>query len=63
MSNEALATINASEMMNQADADAQVLELWIHGRSRHTQRAYRANAERFLSFAARPLVQVSLRDI
>jgi len=50
-------------MTSQADTDAQVVALWIHGRSRHTQRAYRANAERFLSFAGKPLAQVALRDI
>jgi integrase/recombinase XerD len=50
-------------MTSQADTDAQVVALWIHGRSRHTQRAYRANTERFLVFAAKPLAQVSLADI
>ena len=35
--------------------DAQLLELWLHGKSRHTQRAYRTEAERFLGFVARPL--------
>jgi integrase/recombinase XerD len=50
-------------MTSQADTDAQVVALWIHGRSRHTQRAYRANAERFFVFASKPLAQVSLGDI
>ena len=50
-------------MSSQADSDAQVVALWIHGRSRHTQRAYKANAERFFAFAGKPLVQVSLGDI
>jgi integrase/recombinase XerD len=50
-------------MPSQADTDAQVVALWIHGRSRHTQRAYRTNAERFLVFASKPLAQVSLGDI
>jgi integrase/recombinase XerD len=63
VSNE-LETIPPQDAMtSQADTDAQVVALWIHGRSRHTQRAYRANAERFLSFAGKPLAQVALRDI
>jgi integrase/recombinase XerD len=63
VSNE-LETIPPQDAMtSQADTDAQVVALWIHGRSRHTQRAYRANAERFLSFAGKTLAQVALRDI
>ncbi len=31
----------------QASSDDQLLEIWLHGRSSHTQRAYRADAERF----------------
>jgi integrase/recombinase XerD len=63
VSNE-LQTIPAQNaIVSQADTDAQVVALWIHGRSRHTQRAYKANAERFLAFVGKPLVQVSLGDI
>jgi integrase/recombinase XerD len=63
VSNE-LQTIPAQDAMtSQADTDAQVVALWIHGRSKHTQRAYRANAKRFLVFAGKPLAQVSLGDI
>ena len=31
----------------QAHSDDQLLEIWLHGRSSHTQRAYRADIERF----------------
>lgn len=30
----------------QADTDAQLLDLWLHGRSRHTQRAYPMHVSR-----------------
>jgi len=30
-----------------ADNDERLVELWLHGRSPHTQRAYRADAHRF----------------
>lgn len=35
--------------------DEQLVELWLRGKSPHTQRAYRTEAERFLSFVTRPL--------
>ena len=43
--------------------DAQLIQLWVHGRSRHTRRYYQADAQRFLSFVGKPLTQVSLADV
>src|SRR4051794_29867059 len=43
--------------------DDQLMELWVHGRSPHTQRVYRADAKRFLSFTGTPLRQVRLADL
>jgi site-specific recombinase XerD len=43
--------------------DEQLVELWLHGKSPHTQRAYRTEAERFLNFVARPLRMVTLVDL
>jgi integrase/recombinase XerD len=43
--------------------DQQLVELWLHGRSPHTQRAYRADAQRFLRFVAKPLRAVTLGDL
>src|SRR5437870_7553427 len=37
--------------------------MWLHGRSLHTQAAYRSDAERFLAFVAVPLHQVALSDL
>ena len=37
-----------------ADSDTQLHEIWLHGRSRHTQRAYRADVEHFLTWARKP---------
>jgi integrase/recombinase XerD len=45
------------------DSDAQLLEIWLHGRSRHTQRAYRADVEHFLAWVRKPFVQVTLADL
>jgi integrase/recombinase XerD len=47
----------------QGDSDARLVELWLHGRSRHTQRAYRADVARFLAFVTRPLPAVTLGDL
>lgn len=47
----------------QAESDGHLIELWLHGRSRHTQRAYRADAERFLMTMQKPLHQITLGDI
>ncbi len=39
------------------------VELWLHGKSPHTQRAYRTEANRFLSVVARPLRAITLMDL
>jgi integrase/recombinase XerD len=46
-----------------AATDDQLVVLWLHGRSRHTQRAYRADSERFRAFVAKPLAMVTLGDL
>ena len=63
--NMTLAIIDPSDpvLPSQAESDAQLLELWVHGRSRHTQRAYRADAERFLLAVSKQLNQVTLSDL
>lgn len=43
--------------------DHRLVDLWLHGRPPHTQRAYRADIDRFLAFVARPLTTVTLGDI
>lgn len=49
--------------LRQAETDAQLIAIWLHGRSIHTQRAYRADVGEFLGFVGRPLHQVRLADI
>lgn len=46
----------------QASNDRQLLELWLHGRSIHTQLAYRKDADRFFDVVGKPLHQVTLLD-
>src|SRR5262245_17791368 len=47
----------------QARTDAQLLALWLFGRSPHTQRAYRREAARFLAHAGKPLRAGALGDV
>jgi len=60
---ESLVTISAHGIVAQADNDAQVIALWIYGRSPHTQRAYRANAKRLLAVTGKNIADISLGDI
>lgn len=43
--------------------DDRLVELWLHGRSRHTQRAYRADVNRFRGRISKLLAQVTLADL
>lgn len=61
--NESLTTIEPNAIVSQAQSDAQVVELWLHGRSRHTHRAYSANAERLFRFTGKPLAHITLGDL
>lgn len=51
-----------ASVSRQADDDTQLIDLWLHGRSIHTQLAYRKDVERFTTFVGKPLVQVTLGD-
>ena len=46
----------------QNDADAKLVEMWLHDRSAHTQRAYRADVARLLAFCGKPISAVTLGD-
>jgi integrase/recombinase XerD len=47
----------------QASSDKQLLAIWLHGRSVHTQRAYLADIERFRAESGAPLPAVTLSDL
>ncbi len=50
-------------VLRQAESDQHLIDLWLHGRSRHTQRAYRHDAERFLVAVEKPLHRITLGDL
>jgi integrase/recombinase XerD len=46
-----------------AGSESQLVELWLHGRSEHTVRAYRGDVNRFLVRAGKPFDEVTLADL
>lgn len=59
----ALITAGEAQMARQAQTDAEVVELWTHGHSPHTQRAYRHDVAAFTARVGRPLSAVTIRDV
>lgn len=47
----------------EADNDAELIELWLNGRSEHTQRAYRREVGEFLGYVSLDLRSVGLRHL
>jgi site-specific recombinase XerD len=47
----------------QARSDSQLVEIWLHGRPPHTQRAYAADIARLAAVLARPLAAITLADL
>lgn len=62
--NNELVPVPSNDLVpRKADNDGHLVELWLHGRSEHTQRAYRADVDQFLSCVEKPLHQITLGDI
>lgn len=51
------------ETRPQARTDEMLIDLWVHGRSPSTVRAYRSDVKRLLAFVPKPLSQIGLADI
>src|SRR5437867_2745835 len=56
-------TISVVAVPVQATSDTMLVDLWVHGRSRHTQRAYRAEIRRLFAFTRKPLREMRLIDL
>ena len=50
-------------IVQQAHNDEQVISLWLHGRSVHTQKAYSSDIVRFLKFVNKQLRVITLGDL
>ncbi len=48
---------------SQADSDAELLRLWLHGRPTTTRKAYERDSARFLAFVGVPIRQIRLADV
>jgi len=51
------------QIVRQAHNDEQVIALWLHGRSLHTQKAYAGDVVRFLKLVNKQLSQITLGDL
>lgn len=64
--NVAAKMVRGGELAHLADQqldDDRLVELWLHGRSLHTQRCYRLDVNRFRAFTQKPLALASLQDL
>jgi len=57
------ASQNLPAIPKQAESDKQLISLWLHGRSKHTQRAYSSDILKFCKFVDKPLQQITLGDL
>ena len=53
----------ANIIPSQADNDAELMKLWLHGKSKHTQRYYKKDVELFFQFTNKSLKQTILKDL
>ena len=61
--NELLPAVSAPvQPFSQADTDAQVIEMWLHGRSLNTRLAYENDISRFFKFIGKAIREVTLRE-
>jgi len=54
---------SATVIPQQADSDQQLIELWLHGQSENTKRAYRSDSNRLLKAVTKSLRQITLGDL
>jgi len=48
---------------NAKERDDNLVDLWLHGRSPHTQRAYRRDVARLRAYVRKPLAEITLADL
>ncbi|HUK15596.1 MAG TPA: tyrosine-type recombinase/integrase [Bryobacteraceae bacterium] len=63
-SGESPAALQPAAAVGQGSAeDSRLVEIWLHGRSEHTARAYRADVDRLRSNLGKPLAAATLADL
>ena len=64
VSTSLVTTQPAAVIPSQADSDQQLIALWLHGHSPHTQRAYAADVQHLLTFVGgKPLASITLAEL
>jgi len=53
----------ATIIPTQADNDPELIILWLHGKSKHTQRYYKKDTDLFFQYTPKTLRQIILRDL
>jgi integrase/recombinase XerD len=56
-------TDSQSQIIQQADNDEMLIRMWLHGRSTHTQRAYRRDITAFLQQVNKSIRYITLADL
>lgn len=54
---------STGQIIQQADNDEQLIDLWLHGRPMNTQKGYRREVGKFRTFMNKPLHSVKLVDL
>jgi len=57
------ANVNAIQIQQQAATDNQLVALWLHGKSEHSQRSYTRHVDNLLGFVGKPLQAITLGDL
>jgi len=55
--------LQSDQLVQQADSDDQLVELWLHGRPANTQDGYRREVAKFKAFTSKPLHSIKLVDL
>lgn len=60
---QAIISAQPTALQPEASTDQQLIALWLHGKSAHSQRAYMADVEKFMGHVDKPLQMVTLGDL
>jgi site-specific recombinase XerD len=63
MNTAIISTQPAALVPQQAHSDSQLIALWLHGKSEHSQRAYIADVQRLLAAVPKSLAEITLSDL
>jgi integrase/recombinase XerD len=56
-------TTPASPQLAKVESDSNLIEMWLHGKSPHSERAYRGDIDCFLELIQKPLRALTLGDV